>query len=98
MNYLQKITKIRDRGQLTVPYEIRATLNWPQEELMVRVETTANGFKVERLPVSHPQNPKKKLSSGEWSALLKEMKKISRMGKKKVNLGEFLRRDRDAHL
>lgn len=62
MNYIQKITKVRERGQLTVPQEVRGILQWPNEELAVKIETIQNGFKVERLPISHPQHPKKKLT------------------------------------
>ena len=97
MNYAQKITRIRGRGQLTIPQEIREVLQWTDAELMVKVETTASGFKVERLPISHPQNPKKKLSEKEWRKIFEEMKQISKLGKQEVNLTEFLRKDRDTH-
>lgn len=96
MNYIQKITTIRDRGQMTVPYEIRKMLNWPEDELMVKIETTGNGFKVEPLAVNHPQNVKKKLSEKEWNKIFYEMDKISKMGKRGVNLAQFLRKDRDS--
>lgn len=98
MNYIQTITKIRDRGQLTVPLQVRQALNWPDEELLVKVETTADGFKVERLPISHPQHPKKKLTDQKWRKIFQDMKRISLSGKKGVNLTEFIRRDRDTHL
>ena len=97
MNYVQKITKVRERGQLTVPYEIREALNWPEKELVVRIEIINSGFKVERVPISHPQHPKKKLSEKEWTKLFKEMKMISKSGKQGVNLAEALRKDRDTH-
>ena len=97
MNYAQRITKIRERGQLTVPAEIRQALSWPEEELVVKVETTTSGFKVERLPMSHPQNPIRKLSKQEGNKIWEDMKRISKLGKRGVTLGEFLRRDRDTH-
>ena len=97
MNYAQKITRIRDKGQLTIPQEIREVLQWTDEELMVKVETTASGFKVERLPISHPQHPKKKLSEKEWIKIFEDMKRISKLGKQGVNLAEALRKDRDTH-
>ena len=97
MNYAQKITRIRGRGQLTIPQEIREVLQWTDEELMVKVETTASGFKVERLPISHPQNPKKKLTKKEGDKIWADMKRISKLGKQGVNLTEFLRHDRDTH-
>ena len=97
MNYVQKITKVRERGQLTVPYEIRDALNWQDEELVVKIETVPSGFKVERVPISHPQHPKKKLTKEEGEKIWADMKQISKLGKQGVNLTEFLRRDRDTH-
>jgi len=97
MNYAQKITKIRERGQLTIPQEIRHVLRWPEEELMVKVETTTSGFKVERLPTSHPQNPNKKLSQAQWQHIFKSMENISKSGKQNVSLTKALRQDRDSH-
>src|SRR5437868_9852697 len=97
MNYIQKITKIRDRGQMTVPLEVRDALAWNDEEIIVKVETTANGFKVEKLPMSHPQNPKKKLTKKEWDKIWEDMKKVSESGRQDISLTEFLRHDRDTH-
>jgi len=97
MNYVQKITKVRERGQLTVPYEIRKALNWHDEQLMVKIETMSSGFKVERVPISHPQHPKKKLTKEEGKKIWEDMKRISKLGKQGVNLAKFLRHDRDTH-
>lgn len=97
MNYIQKITKVRERGQLTVPFEIREALNWPEKELMVQIETTPSGFKVEPLPISHPQHPKKKLTKEEGERIWKDMKRFGKLGKQGVNLTKFLRHDRDTH-
>ena len=97
MNYVQKITKVRERGQLTVPYEIRRALNWRDEELMVKIETTASGFRVEQLPISHPQHTEKKLTKEEGERIWADMKRISKLGKQGVNLTKFLRHDRDTH-
>lgn len=97
MNYIQKITKIRERGQLTVPYEIREALNWRSQEQVVKIETIPSGFRVEPLPISHPQHPKKKLTKGEWKKIWQDMKRISKLGKQGVNLTEFLHHDRDTH-
>lgn len=99
MIYAQKITRLRGRGQLTVPQEIRQALQWPDdEELPVKVETTRFGFKVERLPIAHPQNARKKLTQEESNNIWEEMKKISYAGKQHVNLTDFLRHDRDTHV
>lgn len=96
MNYIQKITKIRERGQMTVPYDIRKALDWPSNEFVVRVETIENGFKVESLISSHSHYPKKKLDKKEAMKLWGEMKRISKLGRK-VNLTRYLRKDRDTH-
>ena len=95
MQYTQKVAKIRERGQLTVPQEIREALDWPDEEVIVKISTTQDGFRVEKLPISHPQQTKKKLTKKEWDKIYEDMERISRSGKQDVSLVEFLRRDRD---
>ena len=95
MQYTQTVAKIRERGQLTVPQEIREALDWPDEEIIVKISTTQDGFRVEKLPISHPQQTKKKLTKKEWDKIYEDMERISRSGKQDVSLVEFLRRDRD---
>lgn len=97
MNYTQTISKIRDRGQLTVPQSIRQALNWSEDEVMVKVTTIQDGFRVEKLPISHPQNPNKKLTKSKWDQIYKDMEKISKSGKQNIKLTDFLRHDRDTH-
>lgn len=97
MNYIQTISKIRERGQLTVPQEIRKALNWPDEEVMVKIITAEDGFRVEKLPISHPQHPKKKLTKKEWKKIWNDFQRISRSGRQDIRLTEFLRKDRDSH-
>lgn len=97
MNYTQTISKIRERGQLTVPQGIREALNWPEDEVMVKVTTIQDGFRVERLPISHPQHPKKKLTKRQWDKIYEDMEKISKSGKQNIKLTDFLRHDRDTH-
>lgn len=97
MNYTQTISKIRERGQLTVPQSIRVALKWPDEELVVKVTTTQDGFRVERLPISHPQHPKKKLTKKQWDQIWKNFERISHSGRQDVKLTDFLRKDRDSH-
>lgn len=95
MNYIQTVSKIRERGQLTVPQDIRQALNWPDNEIVVRVTTTSDGFRVERLPISHPQHPKKKLTKKEWNKIYEDFGEISRSGKQDISLKKFVRHDRD---
>lgn len=97
MNYTQTISKIRERGQLTVPLDIRQALNWPDDEVIVKVTTISDGFRVERLPISHPQHPKKKLTKKQWNEIYDDIEKISKSGKQNIKLTDFLRHDRDTH-
>lgn len=32
MNYIQTVSKVRGRGQLPIPQEVRKALNWPEYE------------------------------------------------------------------
>ncbi|MHB8443540.1 MAG: AbrB/MazE/SpoVT family DNA-binding domain-containing protein [Patescibacteria group bacterium] len=51
--YLQEITTIRERGQMTIPKRIREALGIPIEgNVLVKIETTKSGFKLEKLPNS----------------------------------------------
>lgn len=95
MNYTQTISKIRERGQLTVPQGIREVLNWPEDEVMVKVTTIQDGFRVERLPISYPQHPKKKLTKKEWNKIWQAFDKIRKSGRQDIDLREFVRKDRD---
>ena len=97
MNYNQTISKIRERGQLTIPQSIRQALNWSQDEVIVKIVTIRDGFRVERLPISHPQHPKKELTKKEWDKIYKDMEKISKSGKQNIKLTDFLRHDRNTH-
>ncbi|MBU1000454.1 AbrB/MazE/SpoVT family DNA-binding domain-containing protein [Patescibacteria group bacterium] len=97
MNYIQAVSKVRERGQLTVPQEVRKALNWPEDEVMVKIVTIQDGFRVEKLPISHPQHPKKKLTKKEWDKIYKDMEAFSKTGKQDIKLTDFLRHDRDTH-
>lgn len=97
MNYIQRISTIRGRGQFTVPQDVREALQWPNEEIPVKVETTQSGFKVERLSISHPQNPKKKLTKAQAEKIWTDMERISKKTRG-VNLNNILRQDRDTRL
>lgn len=97
MNYIQTISKIRERGQLTVPQGIRQALNWPETDIMVKIVTTQDGFRVEKLPLSHPQHPKKKLTKKEWDEIWKTFEDVAKSGRQDVKLTDFLRHDRDTH-
>ncbi len=97
MNYVQTISKVRERGQLTVPQEVRDALNWPGDEVMVKIVTIQDGFRVEKLPISHPQHPQKKLTKKESDEIWQDFEKFSKSGRQDVKLTDFLRKDRDTH-
>lgn len=97
MNYSQTISRIRERGQLTVPLEIRQALNWPDTDVMVKIVTAQDGFRVERLPISHPEHPKKKLTKKEWDEIWQTFKNFSKTGRQDIKLTDFVRKDRDSH-
>lgn len=97
MNYTQTVSKIRERGQFTVPQSVREALKWPNNETVVKVTTIEDGFRVEKLPISHPQHPKKKLTKKQWDKIYEDTEKISRSGKQNIKLTDFLRHDRDTH-
>lgn len=80
-----------------MPQSIRAALNWPEDEMMVKVTTIQDGFRVEKLPISDPQHPKKKLTKKEWDQIYENMEKFSKSGKQNIKLTDFLRHDRDTH-
>lgn len=95
MNYIQTISKIRERGQLTIPQEVRKALNWSEDEIVVKIATIQDGFRVEKLPISHPQHPKKKLTKKQWNQIWQDFAEISRSGRQDISLKEFVRQDRD---
>lgn len=82
---------------MTIPQTIRGALNWTDSEVMVKVTTIQDGFRVEKLPVSHPQHPKKKLTKKEWDKIYEDMEAFSKTGRQDIKLTEFLRKDRDTH-
>lgn len=97
MNYIQTVSKIRERGQLTVPQEIREALNWPEDEVVVKIVTIQDGFRVEKLPISHPQHPQKKLTKKEWDEIWKTFEDVAKSGRQDIKLTDFVRKDRDTH-
>ena len=93
MTYVQTITN----GNLPIPREIRESLQWPKTDLKVKIEQTKKGFKVEQVSSNNTQLNKKKLTKKQWDVLLEDMKRISKFGRRGVNLTEFIRKDRDTH-
>ncbi|MBI4039040.1 AbrB/MazE/SpoVT family DNA-binding domain-containing protein [Candidatus Daviesbacteria bacterium] len=96
MNYTQTIAKIRGRGQLTIPQAIRQALSWNEDEVLVKIITAEDGFRVERLPISHPQQVQKKLTKKQWGKIWQTMEDFSKSGKQNIKLTDFVRKDRDS--
>ena len=82
---------------MTVPESIREALNWTENEIMVKIVAKDWGFRVERLPISHPEHPQKKLTKKQWDKIYKDMEAFSKSGKQNIKLTDFLRHDRDTH-
>lgn len=95
---MERIARVRSKGQLTVPAEVRQALHWPDEEVLVRVVPLPDqdGFRVERIPISDKSATKRKLTREEWEEIWQGMKRISRLGRA-VNLSEFVAKDRESH-
>lgn len=64
---------------------------------MVKIVTIKDGFRVEKLPISHPEHPKKELTKKQWDQIYKDMERFSKSGRQDVKLTEFIRKDRDTH-
>lgn len=97
MQSIQTITTMKNPDQLTIPPEVRRALRWHDKELTVKIETTIDGFTVNRVPSSYNYTKPKRLTEKEWDSIYENMQHISKMGKQKVNLTKFIRRDRDTH-
>lgn len=94
--YIQEVTTIRERGQMTIPQKIRDALKIPVEgNVLVKIETTKSGFKLEKLPNASYQVAKKYMTEEEaekqWNQLSKNIKKTS------ANLTKFISDDREKH-
>ncbi|MCL4392531.1 hypothetical protein M1145_00085 [Patescibacteria group bacterium] len=94
--YLQEITTIRERGQMTIPQRIREALKIPIEgNVLVKIETTKSGLKLEKLPNASPQVMKKyvtkDIAEEKWQQLSETAKKPN------INLTKFISDDRKKH-
>lgn len=79
-----------------MPQTIREALSWPQDEVMVKIVTTKEGFRVERLPISHPQTRSKRLTKGDWDKIWHNLDSLSKSGRQNLKLTEFIRKDRES--
>jgi len=89
------ILKIRERGQITIPSQVRQNLNWRETEIVKVIPLPKeDAFKVNRVLVEE-ERPKKKLTERQWREIWQRMKEVSKMGRQDVNLTEFLIKERE---
>lgn len=90
MQKIQTVGIIRDRGQLTIPDDIREHLKWAQASSVVTI-TTEKSDEI----VIKPHQPKKEV---DWDRLWKQIKRVRAFkGKGRGNLSQFIIEDRETH-
>lgn len=88
MNNLQTIGVIRDRGQLTIPDEIRQKTEWVSSKSVVTIQLEATD-KIVITPVSkHTIN---------WDSLWNSIHYVRLFKGKKGALSKFIVHDREGH-
>ncbi|MBL7078072.1 hypothetical protein ISS42_00205 [Candidatus Shapirobacteria bacterium] len=94
---LREIAKIRERGQLTIPRNIRKALAWIGANSIIEIAPTETD-KVELRPFIPPQKTtfKKIKTQEEIKLLWQEMRTIGKIGRQ-INLSEFVVKDRQKH-
>lgn len=99
MNFqdLREIVKIRDRGQLTIPYNIREVLTWLKTDSVIEIiPKKADKLELRPLVPSQKRGLKKAKTQKAINALWQKMRVIGKAGRQ-VNLSEFVIRDRERH-
>lgn len=93
----REIAKIRERGQLTIPYKIREVLTWLQENSLVEIILkTNNGIEIKPFRTLGQMKQKKARSKEDIELLWQKIRAISKAGRQ-INLAEFVVRDRERH-
>jgi len=97
---LREIVKIRDRGQMTLPEELRIAIPWLKPGSVVEIETNQPKTAVVIKPLvtrkySYERKPYKQKMTMSWDTLKKNLEEIRKAGRQDVNLTEFLIRERD---
>lgn len=94
---LREIAKIRERGQLTIPYKIREVLTWLQENSLVEIILkTNNGIEIKPFGTLGQMKQKKVRSKEDVELLWQKIRAISKAGRQ-INLAEFIIKDRERH-
>lgn len=87
MDY-QTTAVIRQRGQLTVPEEIRKVFNWVTNNAVVSINITAGGFFV----APFAAKAQKKV---DWQSILERMQIAHTFKGKSGSMSQFIINDRD---
>lgn len=80
---------IRQRGQLTIPDEIRERLSWVNINEAVRIKTEGDN-KI----IIEPYEREKKI---DWKKLRAQLKRVANFKGKRGNLSQFIIEDRERH-
>ena len=80
---------VRDRGQLTIPYSLRSSLDWIKTDTPVKMKLRKNKIIIE--PIEEKMRGKKV----NWNKLWKDLDDIQKSAKHKTNLTQFVIKDRE---
>ena len=100
MNFknLREVVKIRSRGQLTIPYNIREVLVWLRVNSVIEiVPKEKNRLELRPLvPFKEKKEIKKAKSQKDIKLLWHKMREIGKQGRQ-IKLSEFVIKDRMKH-
>lgn len=80
---------IRQRGQLTIPDEIRERFPWVNINEAVRIKTEGD-----KKIIIEPYEREKKI---DWKKLRAQLKRVANFKGKRGNLSQFIIEDRERH-
>ena len=99
---IQDTIKIRDRGQITLPQDLRELFSWLKPGSVIEIEANKTKDEIVVKPLmkktesfrNKPYKYKQKMTMS-WKQIRKNLARISKTGNRKANLTEFLIRERD---
>lgn len=80
---------IRQRGQLTIPDEIRSHLSWIDVDEVIRIKTEGD-----KKIIIEPYEKERKV---DWKKLRAQLKRVRNFRGKRGNLSRFIIEDRERH-
>ena len=94
---LRETGKIRDRGQLTIPYNIREVLTWLKTNSVIEFVPKKTGkLEIQPFVPFKKAGFKKVKSQKEINTLWQKMRTIGSSGRQ-IKLAEFVIKDRESH-